>query len=114
MALDFDTDLDDEFNINVAKMRVTMPHQLKKMLARSVADVCAQAGARYRRDQNRGSGEQLELGDRAADSISISNGAEVGLALKSAAAQSGHYDAFLEMSKIIRKNSPDLAKQLGL
>ncbi|MGO2842044.1 ATP-binding protein [Corynebacterium variabile] len=114
VALDFDTDLDDEFNINVAKMRVTMPHQLKKMLARSVADVCAQAGARYRRDQNRGSGEQLELGDRAADSISISNGAEVGLALKSAAAQSGHYDAFLEMSKIIRKNSPDLAKQLGL
>lgn len=114
VALDFDTDLDDEFNINVAKMRVTMPHQLKKMLARSVADVCAQAGARYRRDQNRGSGEQLELGDRAADSISISNGVEVGLALKSAAAQSGHYDAFLEMAKIIRKNSPDLARQLGL
>ncbi len=114
VALDFDTDLDDEFNINVAKMRVTMPHQLKKMLARSVADVCAQAGARYRRDQNRGSGEQLELADHAADSISISNGAEVGLALKSAAAQSGHYDAFLEMAKIIRKSSPDLAKQLGL
>lgn len=114
VALDFDTDLDDEFNINVAKMRVNMPHQLKKMLARSVADVCAQAGARYRRDQNRGSAEQLEIGDKPSDSISISNGAEVGLALKSAAAQSGNYDAFLEIAKIIRKKSPDLAKQLGL
>lgn len=114
VALDFDTDLDDEFNINVAKMRVTMPHQLKKMLARTIADVCAQAGARYRRDQNRGSGEQTDLSDRASDAIGISNGTEVGLALKSAAAQSGHYDAFLEMSEVIKKTSPDLARQLGL
>ena len=114
VALDFDTDLDDEFNINVAKMRVTMPHQLKKMLARSVADVCAQAGARYRRDQNRGTATQLELEEKSSDSISISNGAEVGLALKSAAAQSGNYDAFLQMSEIIRRTSPDLAKQLGI
>lgn len=114
VALDFDTDLDDEFNINVAKMRVTMPHQLKKMLSRSVADVCAQAGARYRRDQNRGSGEQPEDGGKSPDPISVSNGSEVGLALKSAAAQSGHYDAFLDMAKVIRKNSPELARQLGI
>lgn len=114
VSLDFDTDLDDEFNINVAKMRVTMPHQLKKMLARTIADVCAQAGARYRRDQNKGNGEQADGLDRPADSIGISNGTEVGLALKSAAAQSGHYAAFQEMSEVIKKTSPELARQLGL
>src|SRR5699024_9994084 len=35
-SIDFDTDLDDAFNINVAKMRVALPPQLKQMLSRPV------------------------------------------------------------------------------
>ena len=39
-ALDFDTDLDSVFNINVAKMRVTLPPQIRQMLERPINELC--------------------------------------------------------------------------
>ena len=47
-ALSFGTDLDAAFNINVAKMRVSLPTALKPMLERPVHEVCQAAQNVYR------------------------------------------------------------------
>lgn len=47
-SLDFDTDLDVLFNINVAKIRVTMPPQLRQLLERPVHELCLRADDVYR------------------------------------------------------------------
>ena len=52
-SVDFGTTLDDAFNINVAKMRVNLPGQLRKMLARPVNELCIAADAAYRRENAR-------------------------------------------------------------
>ena len=48
-ALRFDTDLDAIFNINVAKMKVTVPAQLKQLLERPIQELCLSAQDAYRR-----------------------------------------------------------------
>ena len=48
-ALEFDTDLDSVFNINVAKIRVTLPPQIRQMLDRPINELCAYADDRYRK-----------------------------------------------------------------
>ena len=53
-ALDFDTDLDSVFNINVAKMRVTLPPQIRQMLERPINELCSYADDRYRKASRRG------------------------------------------------------------
>ena len=48
-SLDFDTDLDSVFNINVAKMRVTLPPQIRQMMDRPINELCSYADDRYRK-----------------------------------------------------------------
>ncbi len=48
-SLDFTSSLDEVFNINVAKMRVSVPAQLKQMLDRPVSELCILADRVYRR-----------------------------------------------------------------
>jgi hypothetical protein len=55
-ALDFDTDLDSVFNINVAKVRVALPPQIRHMLERPINELCAYADDRYRKASRRGGG----------------------------------------------------------
>ena len=57
-ALDFDTDLDSVFNINVAKMRVTIPPQLRQMLERPINELCGQADDAYRKTSRRAATDQ--------------------------------------------------------
>src|SRR5580698_6707050 len=52
-ALDFDTDLDSIFHINVAKMRVTIPPQLRQMLERPINELCGRADDIYRKTSRR-------------------------------------------------------------
>ena len=52
-SLEFDTDLDSMFNINVAKMRVTLPPQIRQMLDRPINELCAHADDRYRKASRR-------------------------------------------------------------
>ena len=64
-ALDFDTDLDSVFNINVAKMRVTIPPQLRQMLERPINELCGQADDAYRKTSRRAmSGQADDEGSR--------------------------------------------------
>jgi hypothetical protein len=112
-SLDFTNSLDEVFNINVAKMRVTVPAQLKQMLDRPVSELCILADRVYRRhnvDTDEDADDAGERDDKAPTSGSLS---EVGLALKSAAIQSGQYEAFKTMMKLMQGQHPELARGLG-
>jgi len=111
-SLDFTSELDEVFNINVAKMRVSVPAQLKQMLDRPVSELCILADRVYRR-HGADSGiesdaDPIEEKLPAATALS-----EVGLALKSAAIQSGDYEAFKKVMRLMRDQHPELARGLG-
>lgn len=111
-SLDFDTDLDEAFNINVAKMRVNLPGQLRKMLTRPVNELCIAADAAYRRNNNRISPPP---NDEPKKSLfgGEESGASIGLALRTAAARTGNFEALEAISSLIRKEMPELAEHLG-
>ena len=114
-ALEFGTDLDEAFNINVAKMRVSLPAQLKKMLTRPVDELCIEANAAYRRSVRRAmeTSEEEVIKDAPAMGSSES-GATIGLAIKTAAARTGNYDALKAITKLLRDEIPEVADHLGL
>lgn len=112
-SLDFDTNLDDAFNINVAKMRVSLPSQLKKMLSRPVNELCISADAAYRKSNSKPISEE-----NAEDSSSTSfggtdSGQNIGIALRTAAARTGNFEALEAISKLLKEEMPELAKHLG-
>lgn len=112
-SLDFTSSLDEAFNINVAKMRVSVPAQLKQMLERPISELCILADRVYRRhnaDFAEDGDDAVGRDDKAPASGSLS---EVGLALKSAAIQSGQYNAFKKVMNLIRDQHPELARGLG-
>lgn len=113
-SLDFGSNLDEVFNINVAKMRVSVPAQLKQMLDRPVSELCILADRVYRRqDADADADADYDVVDR--DQKAPVSGAlsEVGLALKSAAIQSGEYDGFRSIMRVMSEQHPELARGLG-
>jgi len=118
-ALDFDTDLDSVFNINVAKMRVTLPLEIRSMLERPINELCAYADDRYRKASRHTSGEQpppapSEHGSRSAPTAPALGGGGAGLALRAAAMQAGEYDAFHRIVAVLARQTPEIASALGL
>lgn len=107
-SIDFDTDLDAAFNINVAKMRVALPPQLKQMLGRPISELCILANNAYRVDAPR-----RRNNGAAGMPTEVSNGAEIGLAIKAALVRTGNFDALTQISDLLKKESPDMAKSLG-
>jgi hypothetical protein len=118
-ALDFDTDLDTVFNINVSKIRVTAPPQLRQMLERPINELCSRADEAYRKTSRRRSGD-ADTG--AEPSVPWTGpqpspppaGAEAGLALRAAAMQAGEYPAFQRIVGTLRRSAPEVADALGL
>jgi hypothetical protein len=117
------------FNINVAKIRVTLPPQIRQMLERPINELCAQADDRYRKASRHASATQPPapilmddelLGDpgslptRSAVEAGITGGSDVGLALRAAAMQAGEYDAFQRMVEVLRQLRPELVRALRL
>ncbi|WP_326564445.1 ATP-binding protein [Micromonospora peucetia] len=118
-ALDFDTDLDVVFNINVAKIRVAMPPQLRQLLERPVHELCMRADDAYRKT-SRVASEGLRVASEqlAALSRSEASGATppmpvVGLALRAAAMRAGEYAALQRIGERLRAEAPDVAAALG-
>lgn len=112
-SLDFTSDLDEVFNINVAKMRVAVPAQLKQMLDRPVSELCILADRVYRRhntDPDIDADKDVRDRDKTAGGGPLP---EVGLALKSAAILSGEYESFKKVMKIVTEQHPELAQGLG-
>lgn len=107
-SLEFDTDLDAAFNINVAKMRVALPSQLRHMIERPINEVCSLADDMYRKSSGPKGGRDRPITD------SFSAGLDVGLALKSAAIEAGQVSALKQIAEQLRKAEPKIAKALGL
>lgn len=119
-ALHFDTDLDSVFNINVAKMRVTIPPQIRQMLERPINELCAYADDQYRKTSRRiatGQPQQETDSQRAGRTYpesSVPAVGDAGLALRAAAMQAGEYGAFRRIVAMLVEHEPGIAEILGL
>ena len=109
-SIDFSTELDEAFTINVAKRRVSLPAELRSMLERPVTEACQRADEAYRLAPRRpAAGRSAQAAP--AESAALSPAA--GLALRSAAAVAGEYPALRRILAALREQSPDTAAQLG-
>jgi hypothetical protein len=119
-ALDFDTDLDSIFHINVAKMRVTIPSQLRQMLERPINELCGQADDVYRKTSRHAmNGTAPDSGERrppwADPDPAVGRAREdAGLALRAAAMHAGEYEAFQRIVSTLKEQAPEVAHVLGL
>jgi hypothetical protein len=107
-SVEFDTDLDDAFNINVAKMRVALPSQLRHMIERPINEICSLADDLYRKTPKPNGERDRHISDN------FSAGFDVGLALKGAALDAGEVSAFKKITAELRKTEPKIARALGL
>jgi hypothetical protein len=107
-SLEFDTDLDEAFNINVAKMRVSLPSQLRQMIERPINEVCGFADDLYRKSTKSQGGRDRPSADN------IAAGLDVGLALKGAALEVGEISAFKRIAAELQRSEPKIAGALGL
>ncbi|MEV0606594.1 ATP-binding protein [Polymorphospora rubra] len=114
-ALEFDTDLDSVFNINVAKMRVILPAQLRQLIEPSVNELCVLADDAYRKTSRR---ETLpvpkDLGVPAEVRAVSQAAATAGLALRMAAMHTDQWSAWEQIEAVLRQQSPEVAELLGL
>jgi hypothetical protein len=117
-ALEFDTDLDSVFNINVAKIRVTLPPQIRQMLDRPINELCAYADDRYRKASRHPSKEHSPEAPtqppRPQHDLPIPSRSDAGLALRAAAMQAGEYAAFRRILAVLAERAPEVATALGL
>jgi hypothetical protein len=107
-SLDFDTELDELFQINVAKMRVAVPAQLKQLLERPINDLCIAANQVYR--------DRAGRTHDAPKTDSTAGGhppAMAALALRSAALQAGEYQALKRIADRLEVVAPDVWRALG-
>ena len=110
-AVDFDTDLDEAFQINVAKMHVELPPVVRQMLERPVHELCVRADDAYRRSANAmGSSDASTRSAKASDTALR----DVGVALKAALIEDRSLEEFRTALDLMRSRHPGLAEQLGL
>jgi hypothetical protein len=118
-SLEFDTDLDSVFNINVAKMRVTLPPQIRQMLDPPINELCAHADDRYRKASRR-HGKDQTTADPAAGSplrpqeVAAAGDSDIALALWIAATSVKEEDAFRRIVAALAEQSPAVAAAIGL
>jgi hypothetical protein len=109
-SLDFDTDLDGLFHINVAKMRVSVPTSLRQMLERPIHELCVRADDVYRKTARVESNGRLPTRSEGRNTPSNITG----LALQAAAMELGHSQALQEIVTLLKGRDPDLVASLGL
>lgn len=112
-ALHFQTDLDPVFQINVAKMRVLLPPEVRTLLERPLNDLCHRADALYRREGKREAPARVGRPD---DIESLPHGqraSDIGAALLVAALEAGEHEAFDRVIEHLRSASPEVAASLG-
>jgi hypothetical protein len=114
-ALDFDTDLDGAFTINVAKMRVAVPSQLRQLLEPAVNELCVLADDAYRKTPRVVERPlPADLGSPAEVRAVTNAAATAGLAIRVAAMQADLWDAWEKIEGLLREQSPEVAELLGL
>lgn len=114
-ALDFPTTLDAMFRVNVAKMRVALPPELRPLLERPINELCKLAGLAYR---GAGSGTErrpeasagrFQMSERPASTAM----ADAGVALRAAAMETDDAAALTRIMCKLRERNPQVAGQLG-
>jgi hypothetical protein len=114
-ALEFDTDLDSAFNINVAKMRVTLPPPLRQLLEAPVNELCVLADDAYRKTSRSAHRPvPADLGSAPEVRAATQSAAAAGLALRMAAMQVGQWAAWEAIEGLLRRQSPEVVDLLGL
>jgi Histidine kinase-, DNA gyrase B-, and HSP90-like ATPase len=109
-SIDFDTDLDETFQINVAKMSIVLPATLKNMLERPIHELCVRADAAYRQAASTAGGHATaKVGS--ADGVALR---EIGIALKAALLESTDLSGFAEALKMFKTRHPELSQSLDL
>jgi hypothetical protein len=110
LALFFPSQLDELFQVNVAKMRVVIPTQLRKQLEEPVHELCQRADAAYRAES------PLHALERPKD-VAIQRAGvtprSVALALSVAASEVGEFKAFERIMGRVRRTDPSLAREMG-
>lgn len=112
-SIDFDTDLDETFQINVAKMSVVLPASLRNMLQRPIHDLCVRADAAYRQAATISDGQTKSPGSKAGNVEGVAL-KEVGIALKAALLESEDLPGLTAAVTQLRVRHPDLVQSLGL
>jgi hypothetical protein len=120
-ALDFYPDLDSEFQINVAKVRVALPAELKDLLkepvellakrARSVYDQKESFGGRTSSSSN-GAGRSGYASSSTTKTDS-GRGKSYAGAIETAAEKAGERPALRRIVKSLKSESPEVARELG-
>jgi hypothetical protein len=110
-SIDFDTELDETFQINVAKMSVVLPATLKSMLERPIHDLCVRADAAYRQSAPIGEGRRSGPKSSSSDGVALR---EVGVALKAALLDAQDLAGFRAAIETFKTRHPELSASLGL
>lgn len=110
-SIDFDTDLDEAFQINVAKMSVELPPVLRQMLERPVQELCVLADDAYRRSAN--SGPRTESSSKSPKATETAL-RDVSIAIKAAMLDGKTLPEFRAAIETMRKRNPNLVKLLDL
>ncbi|RAO29990.1 hypothetical protein PSN13_05189 [Micromonospora saelicesensis] len=116
-SVDFGTGLDSAFNINVAKMRVAIPAQLRQMLEAPINELCIYANDAYRKTPRTTATRRpvpAGLGTPPEVRAATHAAATAGLALRAAAMQAGEWAAWQRITTVLREQSPDVLNTLGL
>jgi hypothetical protein len=112
-SLDIQTDLDALFRINVAKMRVSLPPEIRTLLERPIHELCHRADSVYRRDADRSSRRPRREEPSEQPETRRVDLSEVGTSLIAAALEAGEHDAFVRVMDRLRGFAPDLSEALG-
>lgn len=112
-SLDFQTDLDLLFRINVAKMRVLLPPEVRTLLERPIHELARSADSAYRRDVQQSGGHRRRSAAVDDTPRIRADAAEIGTALIAAALDAGEQDAFTRVMDRLRSLEPELAAALG-
>lgn len=110
-ALDFPSSLDEMFRINVAKMRVLIPAQVRTMIERPINELCQRADSVYRRELPSPDRRLQEVGraalPKAEEYMSL------GSALMAAALDAGEASALARIMDHLVSVDPRAATLLG-
>lgn len=112
-ALDFGTDLDVLFQINVAKMRVLLPPEVRTLVERPIHELAHRADAVYRKDTGEEDRRQRAVLTTGDPHRFRAGAGDIGTALISAALDAGEHEAFTRIMDKMRSLEPELAAALG-
>ena len=111
-SVDFDTDLDEAFQINVAKMRVSLPPALKPRLEKQVHDLCMAADDAYRKAAKKASPDKSPAAGR--KTASEVTQADILTVLRAAVFETTDLEGFRAAFDVLKERHPKLATELGL